>query len=210
MKLTKELEQYCHDRLQEFHQIGEKRIEELQQLAFYIQRKYLLKERPVLSFICTHNSRRSQLGQIWAHAASCYYNKDLKAYSGGTESSAFNKRSVAALIRAGFIVENQSLQAEEDNPLYFVKVNEASEPIKMFSKKYDHKSNPKEAFAAIMVCSDADENCPFIPGAEKRFAIRYDDPKAFDNSDQESAMYDERCRQIAREMLYVFSFITES
>ena len=72
----------------------------------------------------------------------------------------------------------------------------------MFSKKYDHSQNPQNAFAAIMVCSNADEACPFIPGADARFSLPFQDPKQHDNTPQEGRQYDERCRQIAREMLY--------
>ena len=58
-----------------------------------------------------------------------------------------------------------------------------------------------------MTCSHADENCPFIPGAEIRIPVRYDDPKAFDGTDLMEAKYLERSKEIATEMLYVFSKI---
>lgn len=58
-----------------------------------------------------------------------------------------------------------------------------------------------------MTCSQADGGCPFISGAEKRIAITYDDPKAFDNTDQQTEKYNERSLQIATEMFYVFSQI---
>ncbi|MEM9671082.1 MAG: hypothetical protein ACFB15_14955 [Cyclobacteriaceae bacterium] len=58
-------------------------------------------------------------------------------------------------------------------------------------------------FAAVIVCSDADEACPFNPEADARFFFPYEDPKQHDNTPQESKQYDERFRQIAREMLYV-------
>ena len=74
----------------------------------------------------------------------------------------------------------------------------------MWSKKYDHPSNPTENYAAIMVCTDADQNCPYIPGAT-RLAIPFDDPKTFDGTPSESSKYDERCLQIATEMLYVMN-----
>ena len=46
-----------------------------------------------------------------------------------------------------------------------------------------------------------------VLGAAERIAITYEDPKAFDGTDREAEAYDERCRQIAREMLYVFSLV---
>ena len=74
-----------------------------------------------------------------------------------------------------------------------------------FSKVFDAEFNPKSGFAAILTCSQADEGCPFIAGAEKRFPIRYDDPKLYDNTDLQSEKYSERSMEIATEMKYVFS-----
>jgi arsenate reductase len=58
-----------------------------------------------------------------------------------------------------------------------------------------------------MTCSDAEENCPFIPGVELRIGTTYEDPKAYDNTLQQDTQYDTRCRQIALETLYVFSLV---
>ena len=109
---------------------------------------------------------------------------------------------VAAVERAGFAVEKTT---EGDNPIYAVSFVDDVEPMQCFSKVYDQEPNPREGFAAVMTCSAADAACPTVFGAAERFAIPFDDPKAFDGTDRESAKYDERCRQIAREMLYVFS-----
>jgi hypothetical protein len=123
-------------------------------------------------------------------------------YSGGTEATAFNPRAVAAIRRAGFAVETI---AEGDNPVYGVRYMDEMEPMPCFSKVYDRPPNPQQGFAAVMTCSAADEACPIVFGAANRIAIPFDDPKPFDGNEQEAAKYDERCRQIAREMLYVVS-----
>lgn len=205
--MNTELEKYCSTLESEFNLISEKRKELLQNLSEYILTKIKTDNGCKLNFICTHNSRRSHFGQIWAQTAAYWYKvENIKTYSGGTESTAFNKRSVAALARAGFEIENKG-KGKEENPKYFVTQGENFHINSMFSKKYDHPVNPEKDFAAVMVCSDADENCPFIPGADKRFSITYEDPKAFDDTDKEKEMYDERCRQIAREMFYVFQFV---
>ena len=60
-----------------------------------------------------------------------------------------------------------------------------------------------------MTCSDADESCPVITGAEYRTTIKYEDPKQFDGTPQAEAGYEERSRQIGTEMLYVFSKVKE-
>ena len=58
-----------------------------------------------------------------------------------------------------------------------------------------------------MTCDHADENCPFIPGCDVRLPIRYEDPKAFDDTPLEAEKYDERSLQIANEMFYAFKNI---
>jgi protein-tyrosine-phosphatase len=157
-----------------------------------------------LTFICTGNSRRSHLGQLWAAAAARYYGVDaVETFSGGTEPSAFNPRTIAALQRAGFTVEKRDDAA--DNPHYAVRWSDEVAPVDAFSKRYDDDANPHDDFVAVMTCTDADQECPLVPGAALRVSLPYDDPKVADGTAEESARYDERSRQIATEMLYVFA-----
>ena len=181
-------------------QITEERKAILQPLINYIQNKVKDNEQCVLNFICTHNSRRSQLAQLWAQTLSDYYNIPVTCLSGGVEVTAFNKRAVESLKRSGFKVQ----QSGSDNPRYTVSYSDDAAPSVCFSKLFDDPTNQAEKFAAIMVCSDADENCPFIPGTEARIPVRYKDPKAFDDTELEAEKYDERSLQIASEMMYVF------
>lgn len=184
--------------------ISEYRKNELQVLIDYINSKTTQNKEVNLNFICTHNSRRSQFSQLWAQVAANYFNIPVNSYSGGVEVTAFNHRAVASIIRFGFEVETDN---KVDNPIYKVKWDSSSIPLSLFSKLFDDISNPTSNFAAIMTCSHADENCPFIPGAEARIPIRYEDPKAFDNTALEAKMYDERSIEIATELFYVFSEI---
>src|SRR6185312_3637888 len=148
-------------------------------------------------------SRRSHFGQIWAKVASEYYQtKNVNTFSGGTEATAFNLNAINALKRVGFDIKPINI---DKNLTYHISYDEKQAPIECFSKVYDDPKNPQKEFAAIMTCSDAEENCPFIPGVELRIGTTYDDPKAFDNTPLQDAKYDERCRQIALETLYVFS-----
>lgn len=173
---------------------------QLQQLANYIRAK---DGNPVnLNFICTHNSRRSHLGMIWAAVAASHFGfQNTTTYSGGTEATAFNPRAVAALQRAGFRVKNPG----GDNPRYLVYYANDHPPLVCFSKRYDDPVNAVNSFAAVMTCSGADENCPLIPGAELRLPLTYEDPKAADDTPAEAERYDERVAQIGREILYAFS-----
>jgi arsenate reductase len=178
------------------------RKEMLDRIATYVRTRRQSGETARLVFICTHNSRRSQMGQLWAAAAAAYYGIDhVETFSGGLEVTAFNPRAVAAVERGGFQVANPG----GDNP--HVKVTYATDraPIEMFSKKYEDPFNPRDNYAAVMTCSHADESCPLVLGASARIPVHYEDPKASDGAPEETATYDTRSRQIATEMLYVFS-----
>ncbi len=149
-------------------------------------------------FICTHNSRRSQLSELWLDIAANHFQiPGIRAYSGGTEATAFNQRMVAAVKRFGFpLVEIK----DGDNPIYQSKISMEKE---MFSKKYDDPANPKRDFIAVMVCSDADRNCPVVPGAQVRYSLPYVDPKKSDDTPAESETYDAKVKEIGREILFM-------
>ena len=181
--------------------ISEERKSVLHPLIEYIKSKRE-KGQPIrLNFICTHNSRRSQFSQIWAQTAADYFEIPAFCYSGGVEVTACNERTIRSLERSGFIISKHG----HSNPIYFILQDLDTRPIIIFSKLYDDIINPHGIFATIMTCSHADENCPFIPGAEERIPIRYEDPKEFDDTVMESEKYDERSKQIASEMFFVFS-----
>ena len=173
----------------------------LKPLQEYISQKVKQKTEINLNFICTHNSRRSQLSQMWAKVIADFYGFNINSFSGGIEITACNERTVASFERMGFKVINPGGQ----NPHYLVKYHKNKEALILFSKIYDDAPNPKAHFAAVMTCTHADKNCPFIPGAEKRISLPYEDPKAFDDTPDEAKMYDERSLQIATEMKYIFS-----
>ena len=185
--------------------ISEERKEVLQPLVDYIVEKANENASVQLNFICTHNSRRSHLTQIWAQVMAFYYAIDnVFCYSGGTETTAMFPKVSETLSNQGFQIQKLN---ETENPVYAVKYNENAHPIICFSKKYDDAFNPESKFAAIMTCSQADGGCPFIAGAEKRISIQYEDPKVFDGTDLMNEKYTERSLEIAAEMNYVFSKI---
>ena len=183
--------------------IPAERVKVLQVLIDYIKQKISTKANVKLNFICTHNSRRSQLAKVWAKTAAAYSGIKVDCYSGGTKATAFNERAIAALKRAGFKISFEG----KNNQVYRIFYSDDVLPITAYSKLYDDKANPTIGFAALMTCTDADANCPFIPGAEARIPLNYDDPKEFDGMVEEAAKYDERSIQIASEMFYVFSQI---
>jgi len=201
--MSESLTRYIEVREAEFGQITPERKQQLAPLADYIRRQIAAGKTVKLTFICTHNSRRSHLSQVWARTAAAHYRvATVETYSGGTEATAFNPRAVAALRRAGFEIPER---IEAGNPKYNVKWSPAAEPMVCFSKKFDQAPNPASGFAAVMTCTQADKACPVVAGADVRISIPYEDPKVFDNTPDEARMYDERTAQIARELLYVFS-----
>jgi arsenate reductase len=192
----------------EFDQIPPSRKVLLEELTSFIEGKVKFNHKVNLNFICTHNSRRSHLAQIWAQTAAYYYTiPNVECFSGGTEATAFNPRAVKAMGQAGFDITERT---EGSNPVYEVRFTNAVSPLLAFSKKYDDPVNPHNDFAAIMTCSHADENCPLVLGATTRIAITYDDPKDFDGTAQEEAKYSERVHEIGREILFAFSKIKTS
>lgn len=185
--------------------ISEERKNVLLPLISFIQKKINDKQRININFICTHNSRRSHLSQIWAQAATAYFNiPEVYCYSGGTEETALFPKVTETLKIQGFNILKIS---EGNNPVYVIKYSANTPPIIGFSKKYDHPFNPENLYAAVMTCSQADEGCPFIAGAEARIPITYEDPKISDHTPEQTQVYAERSLQIAAEMLYVFSMI---
>ncbi len=175
----------------------------LAKIAATISTKLHNNEPVKLNFICTENSRRSHLSQLMSAAIIKNFGLPIETYSGGTKISACNPRTVSALKRAGFLIA----PAGGENPKYPVRFALGDEPIFAYSKLYNAPENPQDNFIAIMVCGHADENCPFIPNAEKRFAVTFDDPKVSDDTSREAATYDERLLEIGTQVYELFKLI---
>ncbi len=198
------LQEYSNSVTEEFSEIPKERQKSLNSISNYAFKLWANNKKIQPLFVCTHNSRRSQMSLIWFQAASYYYGiNEVEAFSGGTETTAFNIRAVKALERTGF---KYSVSNEESkNPVYNFYMGKRYPVVESFSKVYESKTNPTENFFAIMVCSDADKSCPIVYGADKRFSLPYNDPRYSDNTASEEKTYNERCRDIAREMFYILS-----
>ena len=196
---------YVDERIAEFGLITELRKRQLREITNYVQRCRRTRQPARLTFICTHNSRRSHLSQIWAAVAADRYGIDgVETFSGGTEATAFASQAIAAIGRAGLKV---TTPPDDNNPRHEVRYQDSGRVLVCFSKVYHDAPNPSGDYCAVMTCTHADANCPVVRGAALRLAVPFDDPKSADGSPAESATYDERCRQIAREMLFAFSEI---
>lgn len=204
MTLTPQLQSYVENAAQLTADLSSERTEKLRVLADYISQRRDDGGPVQLNFICTHNSRRSHLGQLWAAVAAHVHGfQNVRTFSGGTEATAFNPRAVAAIERAGFEVKSPG----GDNPRYEVRYAEGQPASICFSKCFDDPANPSSDFAAVMTCTDADKNCPAIIGAT-RISLPYRDPKEADDTPDEAQRYDQRCLQIATEMLWVFQQVS--
>lgn len=191
------------ERLEEFSQIPDPRKGELEGLAADIRSGVNENGSVHLIFICTHNSRRSHMSQLWAQFAAGFYGSGkVHCYSGGTEATAFNSSAVGAMVEAGFQIDTET---PGSNPVYRVRFPGSGKDERAFSKQYTDPPNPSGGFIAVMTCSDADKACPVVRGASSRHPITYDDPKVYDGTPEEQEGYAGRNRQIAREMLFLFS-----
>ncbi len=204
-KLYPTIISYVKSAEKDFDKIPAERKLELKKIALYLKTKLSSEKKASLVFICTHNSRRSHTAQLWANIAAEYYGiQGVSNYSGGLEVTAFNERMVRALSKAGLIITKKT---EGTNPNYEVKIADNAPVVNAFSKKYMDAPNPTTNFAAVMTCSHADKNCPIVQGASIKISTPYEDPKDADGKPNETEVYNERCRQIATEVLYAFSLV---
>ena len=198
---------YIQEAIQDFDQIPRERQLTLKELAMFVRERIDTEAGAKLLFICTHNSRRSHMSQLWARVAADYYKvPNVHTFSGGTEATAFHPKAVAALQRAGLAIDKKT---EGNNPRYQVRWDDHASEQEVFSKRYDVPANPPAGFAAIMTCSQADEACPWVAGAALRVPLPYPDPKEADGTLEETAHYDECSQRIATEMLYCFSQVNQ-
>jgi hypothetical protein len=201
--LLPELKPYVNEVANELGTVSAERREVLDTIAKDVAGRLEAGKRADMTFICTHNSRRSHMSQIWAATAAYYYGLDnVRTFSGGTQATACNCRTVAAMRRVGFDIKDATTG---DNPIYLVRYAMDRPLIKAYSKLYNADGNPRRDFIALMTCSVADKTCPVVQGAVSRYAIHYVDPRLCDDTPTETTAYNERCREIAREMFYIMA-----
>jgi len=202
-KLLPTLQPYVGQVAREAESVPAERKEVLNSIAADVASRIKAGKRADLTFICTHNSRRSHMSQIWAATAAYYYGLDgVSTFSGGTEATACNCRTVAAMRRVGFDIEDATTG---NNPIYLVRYAADRPVIKAYSKLYNADGNPAQDFIALMTCSVADKTCPVVEGASSRYAIHYVDPRLCDDTPVETEAYNARCHEIAQEMFYLMS-----
>ena len=106
-----------------------------------------LQNRPILLFLCTGNSCRSQMAEGWAKR---YLSSQFRIFSAGIEKHGLNPNAVAAMADAGVDISIQKSQLLEELP------------VTTFHQVFT-------------LCSHADTNCPRIK-AESLKHVPFDDP----------------------------------
>ncbi len=192
---------FFEQKLSQANPISEGRMLLLDQLVELLARDSSTGNELQLNFICTHNSRRSQMAQLWAQSFAEHFDLSISCFSAGTEATAFNDRAVKAMRSLGFLLNNVN---ESSNPNYEWDYSDQRKPLELFSKLIDHPKNPSENFTAIMVCDHADQNCPIVFGASNRFSLPFIDPGYADGSPEEEAAYLKAANTIGLDLYYVF------
>lgn len=150
-----------------------------------------LRHGPVqLLFVCTHNSRRSQLSEALA-AAEWAESAEIEVRSCGTEKTACHPSTVQALADLGW----SATELGEGT----VWVNKGDVQRTLYSKTLDEVPRDRP-IVALMTCAEADEACPAIPGAVARIPWRYPDPKFSDGQPECRATYRAVAEAIARDL----------
>ncbi|HMP80748.1 MAG TPA: hypothetical protein PKD54_14935 [Pirellulaceae bacterium] len=209
-RLLPELRRHADYLTTSFDMIDPGHYESMDQLSDWIAQNW--HEGATLQVVttCTGNSRRSILSAAMGNLSAAYYGFDnLRFYSGGTIPSAFNERTVATLKEIGFQIEATGEEAQRGplqlpNPIYFVQWGQGFEAHE-FSKHFADKSNPQSNFAVILVCTEAETECPFVSGATLRVSMTFLDPKTYDEGAFESRKYAERRDDIGRVFLAVMA-----
>ena len=174
-------------------------------IATWMKEKRARKLPVHLVFICTHNSRRSQFAHAWASAATLHQGMHgVHVWSAGTEATEVAPPVIEALKAAGFRMEgagDHDIEGNLSRTEYLANMDPDVGRVLLYSKTINEPDNPTADFAAIMVCSDAEQNCPFVPGASARFSLPYTDPKASDGTPDEARTYRMRSEEIGSEMV---------
>jgi len=202
-KLYPILHNYARELYPDYDDIPTERKYYLDVIADYIRNKKMVGKTAEILFVGTNQSTRSLMAQAWAHVAAYYYGlEDIAFHSAGINQSPVPTETIQAMERAGFIAYKID---EQGRVFYQLKYANNQDPIIIFPKKIDDRSNPFSDFMSVMVCPNATGNLSTIKGSFNRLELTYHDPLGYEDTDEGERKYDEICRTIALEMFYVFS-----
>jgi arsenate reductase (thioredoxin) len=116
-----------------------------------------VSEKSRVLFLCTHNSARSQMAEgLLRHLAGDRF----EAMSAGTEATRVRPLAIRAMEEIGIDISHQESKTLE----------------RYLEEPFDH---------VITVCDEANEACPFFPGARSRLHWSFEDPSKAEGSEEE-------------------------
>ncbi|MBW2342174.1 MAG: arsenate reductase ArsC [Deltaproteobacteria bacterium] len=129
--------------------------------------------RKRMLFICTHNSARSQMAEGLIRTL---YPERYEPYSAGTEPSALNPYAVEVMA-----------ESEID--------------ISSHRSKHVNEFLGMDIDYVITVCDQAKQVCPFFPAGKESMHKGFEDPAAFDGSEDEKIAIFRRVRDEIRDWI---------
>jgi arsenate reductase len=124
-------------------------------------------------FLCTHNSARSQMAEgLLRHLAGDRF----EAMSAGTEATRVRPLAIRAMEEIGIDISGQESKTLDQ----------------YLQEPFDH---------VITVCDDANEACPFFPGAANRLHWSFEDPSKAEGSEEQRLQVFRRVRDELRERI---------
>ena len=185
-----------------------RRRDRLDALAAHLRERYQVGMTLRVTVICTHNSRRSHLAQVWLAHWLATYRIPAEIHSAGTEVTAVYPAIVSTLREADFDIRPAD-SSETDNPRYLLRLAADGEPLSLYSKRLDDPALPAFDFTALLVCDGAAEACPVVAGAEARFVLPFRDPKWSDGTTEMAAAYRTASEEINESMKYLANRIQQ-
>jgi arsenate reductase len=126
--------------------------------------------------LCTHNSARSQMAEgLLRHMAADRFEVE----SAGTVETRVDPFAIAAMKELGIDISSHTSKTLD----------------RFLDQRWD---------CVITVCDNANESCPFFPGAASRLHWSFEDPSAAKGSDDEKLAAFRRIRDQIRERLEAF------
>ncbi len=129
------------------------------------------EERARVLFLCTHNSARSQMAEGLLRDLA---GDRFEVHSAGTEATHVRPLAIRAMDEVGVDItgqESKTLERYLEEPFNYV----------------------------ITVCDDANEACPYFPGAKNRLHWSLEDPSRAEGSEEERLAVFRRVRDEIRE-----------
>ena len=124
-------------------------------------------------FLCTHNSARSQMAEgLLRHLAGNRY----ETHSAGTEATHVRPLAIRAMDEVGVDISGQESKTLEH----------------YLGEPFDY---------VITVCDDANEACPFFPGARNRLHWSFEDPSRAEGPEEERLAVFRKVRDEIRERI---------